>query len=192
MSRASLYAFIWRTPKTLKTMSNDLKSIHDFDFTMICNYFKLLERQGPGSPEVTQKAVSFINELSDEAKIADIGCGTGGQTMVLANYTKGQITGIDLFPDFIEFFNRNAANTHCENRVKGIVGSMDNLPFQNEELDLIWSEGAIYNIGFERGMNEWNRFLKKDGFHRRNRSLLVYPGTPCRNRRLLARQLPGN
>ena len=42
-------------------MSNDLKSIHDFDFTMICNYFKLLERQGPGSPEVTQKAVSFIN-----------------------------------------------------------------------------------------------------------------------------------
>lgn len=55
MSRASLYAFIWRTPKTLKTMSNDLKSIHDFDFTMICNYFKLLERQGPGSPEVTQK-----------------------------------------------------------------------------------------------------------------------------------------
>ena len=41
---------------------------------------------------------------------------------------------------------------------------MDNLPFQNEELDLIWSEGAIYNIGFERGINEWNRFLKKDGF----------------------------
>ena len=50
-------------------MSNDLKSIHDFDFTMICNYFKLLERQGPGSPEVTQKAVSFINELSEEAKM---------------------------------------------------------------------------------------------------------------------------
>ena len=41
---------------------------------------------------------------------------------------------------------------------------MDNLPFQNEELDLIWSEGAIYNIGFERGMNEWNKYLKKGGF----------------------------
>lgn len=107
------------------------------------------------------------------------------QTMVLANYTKGQITGIDLFPDFIEIFNRNAANTHCENRVKGIVGSMDNLPFQNEELDLIWSEGAIYNIGFERGMNEWNRFLKKDGFIAVTEAS-VYPGTPCRNRRLLA------
>ena len=145
-------------------MSNDFKSIHEFDFTLICNYFKALKRQGPGSPEITQKAVSFINELSDKARIADIGCGTGGQTMALANYTKGQITGIDLFPDFIELFNKNAIEAHCEDRVKGIVGSMDALPFQEEELDLIWSEGAIYNIGFERGMNEWNKFLKKNGF----------------------------
>ena len=89
-------------------MSNELKTIHEFDFTLICNYFKGLNRQGPGSPEVTQKALSFTNELSDNARIADIGCGTGGQTMALANYTKGQITGIDLFPDFIEIFNRNA------------------------------------------------------------------------------------
>ena len=133
------------------------------DFTLICNYFKALKRQGPGSPEITQKAVSFINELSDKARIADIGCGTGGQTMALANYTKGHITGIDLFPDFIEIFNRNAIEAHCEDRVKGIVGSMDALPFLEEELDLIWSEGAIYNIGFERGMNEWNKFLKKNG-----------------------------
>lgn len=145
-------------------MSNELKTIHEFDFTLICNYFKALKRQGPGSPEITQKAVSFINELSDKARIADIGCGTGGQTMALANYTKGQITGIDLFPDFIELFNKNAIESHCEDRVKGIVGSMDALPFQEEELDLIWSEGAIYNIGFERGMNEWNKFLKKNGF----------------------------
>ena len=145
-------------------MSNNHTSIHDFDFTLICNYFKSLERQGPGSPEATQKALSFINELSEKSQIADIGCGTGGQTITLAEYTKGQITGIDRFPDFIEIFNKNAAKALCSDRVKGITGSMDHLPFQNEELDLIWSEGAIYNIGFERGMNEWNRFLKKNGF----------------------------
>lgn len=145
-------------------MSNNNTSIHDFDFSFICNYFKLLKRQGPGSPEATRKAVSFINELTDDAKIADIGCGTGGQTLFLADYVKGQITGIDLFPDFIEIFNENAVKANCADRVKGITGSMDNLPFQNEELDLIWSEGAIYNIGFERGMNEWSKYLKKGGF----------------------------
>lgn len=62
-------------------MSNNHTSIHDFDFTLICNYFKSLERQGPGSPEATQKALSFINELSEKSQIADIGCGTGGQTI---------------------------------------------------------------------------------------------------------------
>ena len=123
MSRASLYAFIWRTPKTLKTMSNNNTSIHDFDFSFICNYFKLLKRQGPGSSEATRKAVSFINELTDDAKIADIGCGTGGQTLFLADYVKGQITGIDLFPDFIEIFNENAVKANCADRVKGITGS---------------------------------------------------------------------
>jgi SAM-dependent methyltransferase len=48
--------------------------------------------------------------------------------------------------------------------VKGIVGSMDNLPFGNDELDLIWCEGAIYNIGFERGLTEWRKFLKMGGY----------------------------
>jgi SAM-dependent methyltransferase len=43
-------------------------------------------------------------------------------------------------------------------------GSMFNLPFQNEELDLIWSEGAIYNIGFECGINEWRKFLNTGGY----------------------------
>jgi SAM-dependent methyltransferase len=41
---------------------------------------------------------------------------------------------------------------------------MENLPFQEEELDLIWSEGAIYNIGFERGFNDWRKFLKQGGY----------------------------
>jgi SAM-dependent methyltransferase len=84
--------------------------------------------------------------------------------MVMANYTSGHITGIDLFPIFIDLFNINARKLNLQDRVNGIVGSMENLPFQTEELDLIWSEGAIYNIGFERGINEWRKFLKTGGF----------------------------
>ena len=145
-------------------MSNDHKSIHEFDFNLICEYFSSVERQGPGSPEVTIKALSFTDNLTSESQIADIGCGTGGQTMVLAEHTPGHITGIDLFPTFINLFNLNVGNLNFQDRIKGIVGSMDNLSFQNEELDLIWSEGAIYNIGFERGLNEWRKFLKGGGY----------------------------
>lgn len=144
-------------------MNNENNSIHEFDFSLICEYFSGIERQGPGSPEVTIKALSFVDGLTDESRIADIGCGTGGQTMVLAQHTPGRITGIDLFPEFISLFNQNASRLNLQERVQGIVGSMDNLTFQDEELDLIWCEGAIYNVGFERGIKEWRKFLKTGG-----------------------------
>jgi len=145
-------------------MSKENKSIHEFDFNLICEYFANVERQGPGSPEMTIKALGFIDNLTPDSRIADIGCGTGGQTMVLAQNAPGQITGIDLFPTFINLFNENAGRLNLQDRVKGIVGSMDKLPFHPEEFDLIWSEGAIYNIGFERGINEWRQYLKPGGY----------------------------
>jgi len=80
--------------------------------------------------------------------------------MVLGENTSSEIIGIDTWPDFINQFNQNAQIKNLQNRVKGIVGNMESLPFQEEEFDLIWSEGSIYNIGFERGLNEWRKFLK--------------------------------
>jgi ubiquinone/menaquinone biosynthesis C-methylase UbiE len=145
-------------------MNNENKSIHEFDFNLICEYFSSLERQGPGSPEATIKALSFIDNLTPKSHIADIGCGTGGQTMVLAKHSPGHITGIDLFPAFIDLFNLNAGKQNLQDRVKGVAGSMHNLTFQNEELDLIWSEGAIYNIGYKQGLKEWRKFLKTGGY----------------------------
>lgn len=145
-------------------MSNENKTIHDFDLDLICEYFLNTERQGPGSPEATLKALSFIDNLNEQSLIADLGCGTGGQTMMLAQHAPGHITGLDFFPKFIDRFNSNAKKLNLQDRVKGIIGSMDDLPFGEEEFDLIWSEGAIYNIGFERGLNEWRKYLKTGGY----------------------------
>lgn len=145
-------------------MSDENKSIHEFDFNLICEYFSSMERQGPGSPEMTLRALSFVDNLSAGSRIADLGCGTGGQTMVLAQNTQAKITGIDLFPVFIDLFNAKARKLNLLERVTGITGSMDDLPFREGELDLIWSEGAIYNIGFEKGLDYWRKFLKPGGF----------------------------
>ena len=75
--------------------------------------------------------------MKQESRIADLGCGTGGQTMVLARQLPGHITGIDLSPKFIDLFNRNAVKLGMQDRVKGIVASMNALPFQEEELVFI-------------------------------------------------------
>ncbi|HNX08133.1 MAG TPA: class I SAM-dependent methyltransferase [Bacteroidales bacterium] len=145
-------------------MNNEKHTIHEFDLNIIYDFFSKTERQGPGSPEETLKALGFIDGLTEKSKIADIGCGTGGQTMVLGENTPCEIIGIDAWPDFINQFNQHAQMKNLQDRVKGIVGNMENLPFQEEEFDLIWSEGAIYNIGFERGLNLWRKFLKPGGY----------------------------
>jgi SAM-dependent methyltransferase len=40
---------------------------------------------------------------------------------------------------------------------------MDALPFEEGKFDVIWSEGAVYNMGFEAGISSWSRFLKPGG-----------------------------
>lgn len=146
-------------------MSEAQSSIPELDLELIGEYYSVLERQGPGSPETTLKALSFVRDYNQIDRIADIGCGTGAHTLLLATHLTGsKITALDLFPVFIERLNTNAAQAGLEGRVKGIVGNMEQLPFEPESLDLIWSEGAIYNIGFERGIREWRAFLKTGGY----------------------------
>lgn len=144
--------------------SNENKSINDFDFSLICEYFSSLRRQGPGSDEATLQALSFLPGLSNGAKIADLGCGSGSSTLLLAQHTEARITALDIFPDFIEVLKANAANLGLAHKINPLVGSMEALPFAENEYDVIWSEGAIYNIGFERGLNEWRRYIKQGGY----------------------------
>ena len=96
-------------------------------------------------------------------KVADIGCGTGASTIQLARSLNAKITAIDFLPDFIEVLKGNAENEGLINKINPLVCSMENLQFDDEEYDVIWSEGAIYNIGFEKGINDWRRFLKPGG-----------------------------
>lgn len=123
-----------------------------------------LKRQGPGSLETMKQAVSFLDSTKSFDKIADLGCGTGGQTLALAEIMPGEVVGLDMFPDFIERLEQEAKNRGLSKRVSGVVGNMEELPFEKNSFDLIWSEGAIDNIGFENGLRHWKDFLKKDGY----------------------------
>ncbi len=78
-------------------MSNENNTILGIDVNLICEFFLNTERQGPGSPEVTLKALSFIDHLTDHSRIADLGCGTGGQTMTLARHARGRLQDSTFF-----------------------------------------------------------------------------------------------
>lgn len=76
--------------------------ITEFDFTLIANYFSALDRQGPGGKEETLKALSFITDLPAKPKIADLGCGTGFQTSVLASSMDCSVIAMNLLPEMVE------------------------------------------------------------------------------------------
>ncbi len=69
--------------------------------------------------------------------------------------------------DFLlEFLAELQARAHAHgvaDKITTLNCSMDALPFAEGEFDAIWSEGAIYNIGFEAGVSAWSSFLKPGG-----------------------------
>ena len=131
---------------------------------LIIEYHKDNERQGPGSEEATLKALSYIPQLNEKSKVLDIGCGSGGQTITLAKNTAAQITAVDMLPQFLDQLQNNAKENNLINRITTKEMLMDGLTFDENYFDVIWSEGAIYNIGFEKGLSLWRKYLKANGY----------------------------
>lgn len=124
---------------------------------------KNLPREGPGDKESTVKALSFVSNLPENGKILDIACGPGMQTMDLADNTSADIEAIDTHQPFLEVLEEKITTAGLKHRVHTRNHSMFNLDYEEESFDLIWSEGAIYIIGFEKGIKDWKRFLKPGG-----------------------------
>ncbi len=135
------------------------------ELELIIDLHKNSERQGPGSEKDTLKALEFLNLSTDQKlKVVDIGCGSGGQTIILAKILNGQITAVDLFPEFLNELYEKSQKLGMADKIVTLEKSMDNLSFKKGEFDLIWSEGAIYNIGFESGVKKWKDYIKVGGY----------------------------
>ncbi len=131
------------------------------------NYFLdiygTLPRAGPGSNELTRQAFEMIPALPDNPRILDLGCGPGMQTIELLKCCAGHVTALDFLPEMIDRTRTAANDAGVANRLDTIVQDMGEMTFEPESFDLIWSEGAIYNLGFEAGLRAVKKFLKPGG-----------------------------
>jgi SAM-dependent methyltransferase len=121
-------------------------------------------RQGPGSYDTFQKALSATGiDTNAIIEMADIGCGTGSATIPLLKQTSARVTAVDFIPTFLAQLKNRAHAAGVLDRLTLLEADMADLPFHREQFDAIWSEGAIYNIGFSEGIHTWRDYLKLGG-----------------------------
>ncbi|MFC2165314.1 class I SAM-dependent methyltransferase [Acidobacteriota bacterium] len=153
-------------PRTITIMNDIFFEIHQD-----------LPREGPGRDKYTQKAYAMLPKL-DKPRILDVGCGPGDQTMELARLSQGEVTGIDTHQPYLEKLQCKIDAKGLLDRVKALNQSMFSMDFPDGSFDIVWAEGAIYIIGFERGLKEWKRFIKPRGFLVVNEMAWLHPNPP--------------
>lgn len=111
----------------------------------------------------TEKAFRLL-PIMDKPHILDVGCGTGVPTLKLAESSGGRIIGLDNDETSLKMLRRKIEDRGLDNQVKVINDSIFTMDFPLESFDIIWAEGSVFVMGFEKSIKNWRRFLKPDGF----------------------------
>lgn len=106
----------------------------------------------------------MLDDVPDCPQVLDVGCGPGAQTLVLARATRGTVTAVDVHQPFLDELMGRARAAGLAERIRPVRVSMDALPFAPESFDVVWSEGAIYLMGFERGLRAWQPLVRDGGY----------------------------
>ena len=152
--------------------------------------FHNMPRQGPGTDDCTLQALETLRPfLPIEPVALDMGCGTGASTMVLARHCK-HVTATDLDGVMLDTLQQKTNRAGLSTRITTVRASMDEPDFPLNSFDLIWSEGAIYNMGFAAGLNRWRQLLKPRACMAVTEACWLTPAQPAEIVRFWEQQYP--
>ena len=128
--------------------------------------YRDMDRLSAGSDETTRKAIEKIDiDSGGEFNILDIACGVGSSTVLLADCFKNStVEAVDLFRHYLSVLDEKIAENGLGERVFSYQMDMRDLDFANEDFDIVFCEASIEIIGFKRGLKEWKRLLKPNGY----------------------------
>jgi len=135
----------------------------ELDWELLLEIHKDMPRQGSGRDVYTQKAFEFIPKI-ENPKILDIGCGPGMQTIKVAKLSDGKVIGIDIFQQYLDQLNELIEKENLQDSVEAVKMDMADIKYPEESFDIIWAEGSIFVIGFEKGLIDWKKYIKPGGF----------------------------
>ena len=121
-----------------------------------------MKKLGPGDDAITRKILKSLPKQNFEL-VVDAGCGTGRQTLVLAKELQSKIHAIDSYEPFLTTLNEDAKQEGIDKFIETHSMDMANIPKVFKNIDLLWSEGAAYNIGFANALSSWATVVSPGG-----------------------------
>jgi len=137
-----------------------------------------LPRSGPGDNEYTKRAFNSIPHPPKNPFILDIGCGQGMQTIELAKIANGKIIALDNHQGFLDMLMEQAKKQGFEEKIIPQNISMLDMNFEEETFEIIWSEGALYFMGFQNGLKRCHQLLKNNGYLAVTELVYTVPNPP--------------
>jgi SAM-dependent methyltransferase len=122
-----------------------------------------MEKLGPGGNAHTLHVLRLLPQRQFRV-VVDAGCGTGRQTLALAKELGTRVQAVDSHGPFLKNLVRRAAEAHLGHLVQAHCMDMKDIPQVFRDIDLLWSEGAAYNIGFAHALATWAPALRPGGF----------------------------
>ena len=121
-------------------MINGLVAGDDKKMTGTDSYLQSLMLTNPLQEPIFRRAIHALN-LPQESRGLDVGCGIGLQVMLLAEAVgpAGHVTGVDLSPEFLDCARSIAKQAGIPEQVSFQEGDMNNLPFDDNTFDWVWS-----------------------------------------------------
>ena len=108
-----------------------------------------LPREGPGEPADVAWAANVAG-LQPDARIADVGCGPGGDIAALLDAApRGHVTALDKTAHFIA-----SARVAWGDDPRVTVLQADMARIMNPH-DMIWCAGAVYFLGIDAALKGW-------------------------------------
>jgi SAM-dependent methyltransferase len=125
--------------------------------------FADMDKLSPGDDSLSLYVLRSLPEHRFEV-VVDAGCGAGRQTFVLADELKTLVHAIDSYQPFLDRLKRRAKEEGFARLVCTHCMDMKDIPSVFPTIDLIWTEGAAYNIGFANALATWAKAIRPDGF----------------------------
>ena len=126
--------------------------------------FESVPRGGPGDPASTRRALAMMTGLPAGPRVLELGCGPGAGSSHLARLTGGRVTALDLHAPFVAQQSAAAREAGLSQRLDPVCADMHAVPFRDGVFDLVWSEGALYSIGFRNGLELCARLVQPGGY----------------------------